>query len=337
MFKAQLLYQGRKPDITELEAVFPQLEPKYQRLTGKLKASPDPFYKIKTLDWPWFRSRFDAGYNIRCIILKAGELKAAGVKGHNGFYNLDTDGIHDFYVTDIQKPYQKATKNGFKTALAYMVVHEFMHGVRWLETGDRLKAVKDVHDWVAAGTLKLHFGLYIASLETDNTSREEQSGVLESLKAKLTALLSKLTAPPALLHPLQLSPRVVTQPYGVQNAAYKLTGRHIGTDYRAPLGTKLVAPYDGQVTTTGTHPALGFFLHYEYTYLGQKYEERWCHLKELPFTGAYNRGEVMAVTGNTGMSTGPHLHREVWYDDVRTDLINKTNWSAMTRDPESHL
>jgi hypothetical protein len=163
---------------------------------------------------------------------------------------------------------------------------------------------------------------------------QQSQHVILGLMEKIAALL-KAQEPTTLVHPVQDWRKYITQPYGVKNARYKKTGRHIGTDYALPMGTPLVAPNNGEVTTSGWHPDLGNYIHFTYSFQGEVYEERWCHLREKPKLGKYTRGHVVAFSGNTGDSSGPHKHREVWREDVRTDLINATNWSVLTLDPES--
>lgn len=160
----------------------------------------------------------------------------------------------------------------------------------------------------------------------------------ERVKLNLMNKLAELLKPKpvkTLVHPVQFIPRMVSQRYGVKSSRYRRTGRHIGTDYAIPVGTKLVAPHHGDVTTVGTHPLLGHFLHFQYEFQGEMYEERWCHLREKPKLGNFTRGHVVAFSGNTGDSTGPHLHREVWLRDVRVDMIDQNNWSVLTIDPET--
>jgi murein DD-endopeptidase len=163
-----------------------------------------------------------------------------------------------------------------------------------------------------------------------------QKGV--STIAKLTAKLAALLKPkPAktLYHPVQHIPFRITQHYGIRSTRYKLTGRHIGTDYAIPVGTSIHAPYDGTVTLADTGDATGHYCLFRYSFQGETYEERWCHLSKLPMLGSYKRGAVVAVSGNTGTSTGPHLHREVWKGKVDLSTINSKNWSQVTLDPEA--
>jgi len=163
---------------------------------------------------------------------------------------------------------------------------------------------------------------------------QEVMSKIASLKAILASLLARPT-PTTLFHPVQYKPRIISQKYGVKHTRYKLSGHHIGVDYAIPSDTSLHAPALGEVTTAGTHPTLGHFCHFTYQFQGETLEERWCHLSKVPRLGKCSRGAIVAYSGNTGMSTGPHLHREVWRKDVRIDLINKTNWTQFTCDPET--
>jgi len=36
------------------------------------------------------------------------------------------------------------------------------------------------------------------------------------------------------------------------------------------------------------------------------------HMKKVPNIGSLRRGTIIGYTGNTGQSTGPHLHIELW-------------------------
>lgn len=125
----------------------------------------------------------------------------------------------------------------------------------------------------------------------------------------------------------------VTQHFGVKNKQYK-SGIHSGTDFAVPVGTKVYAPTDGKITLVWKNNAtLGNAFVFEFFYNGKLYSMRCGHLVKPPKKGTYRRGEVIGLTGNTGMSTGAHIHMEVWrggfdydvllYEDtVRSSLVN---------------
>ena len=96
------------------------------------------------------------------------------------------------------------------------------------------------------------------------------------------------------------------------NRRHPVTGRvspHNGTDFAVPIGTKVVAPGDGVVTLVTNHRFAGKYIVIEH---GNKYRTRYLHLsKPLVHKGQrVSRGQVIALSGNTGRSTGPHLHYE---------------------------
>lgn len=231
-----------------------------------------------------------------------------------GSYQDDYDLVQEFYFWADEFT-KREKRNQFVQTFLHEFRHAFMKGANYED---------DTHEAHADGDIRGSFkGFRMADFNPGQS-------IITRLLNRITSMKKELP----LFHPVQLTPRDITQRYGVKNARYSRTGRHLGTDYPLPLGTPLYAPWDGVVTTVGSHPALGYFLHFTYTKDGATWEERWCHLRQLPKPGVFTRGQVIARSGNTGDSTGPHLHREAWRNDVRIDLINKTNWSVLTADPE---
>lgn len=93
---------------------------------------------------------------------------------------------------------------------------------------------------------------------------------------------------------------------------HPITGRispHNGADFSVPIGTKVIAPGDGVVSLVTDHQFAGKYIVIEH---GGKYRTRYLHLsKALVRKGQrVTRGQVIALSGNTGRSTGPHLHYE---------------------------
>lgn len=108
------------------------------------------------------------------------------------------------------------------------------------------------------------------------------------------------------------------------NRRHPITRRispHKGTDFAMPVGTSVKAPANGRVVKVGNHPAAGRYVEILHD---NGYKTRYLHLSR-PLVKNNQRvtmGERIALSGNTGRSTGPHLHYEV--------LINNRQVNAMT-------
>ncbi|MEA1065263.1 murein DD-endopeptidase MepM [Apirhabdus apintestini] len=93
-----------------------------------------------------------------------------------------------------------------------------------------------------------------------------------------------------------------------------VTGRiapHRGVDFAMPQGTPVMAVGDGEVVIAKRSGAAGYYIAIRH---GRSYTTRYMHLKKLLVKPGQKvkRGERIALSGNTGRSTGPHLHYEVW-------------------------
>ncbi|MCF1427201.1 MAG: peptidoglycan DD-metalloendopeptidase family protein [Shewanella sp.] len=96
------------------------------------------------------------------------------------------------------------------------------------------------------------------------------------------------------------------------NRRHPVTGKvvpHNGTDFAVPSGTKILSPGDGVVRLVANHRFAGKYIVIEH---GDKYSTRYLHLsKSLVKQGQkVSRGQLIALSGNTGRTTGPHLHYE---------------------------
>ncbi|CAM3531547.1 peptidoglycan DD-metalloendopeptidase family protein [Halomonas lysinitropha] len=104
---------------------------------------------------------------------------------------------------------------------------------------------------------------------------------------------------------------------------HPVTGRispHKGTDFAMPIGTAVQTPANGRVEKVGNHPAAGRYVVIRHD---NGYKTRYLHLSK-PLVSKGQRvamGERIALSGNTGRSTGPHLHYEV--------LVNNSQVNAM--------
>jgi murein DD-endopeptidase MepM/ murein hydrolase activator NlpD len=85
---------------------------------------------------------------------------------------------------------------------------------------------------------------------------------------------------------------------------------HSGIDFALPVGTPVFAPAAGRVVYSGARIVTGYTMVVEH--LPGLYSV-FMHLSEgiAPVGAVVKRGDRIALSGNTGLTTGPHLHWEV--------------------------
>lgn len=96
-----------------------------------------------------------------------------------------------------------------------------------------------------------------------------------------------------------------------------VTGRvapHRGVDFAVPIGTPVLAVGDGEVIVAKRSGGAGNYIAVRH---GRQYMTRYMHLKKLLVKPGQKvkRGDRIGLTGNTGRSTGPHLHYEIWINN----------------------
>ncbi len=91
--------------------------------------------------------------------------------------------------------------------------------------------------------------------------------------------------------------------------------RHEGLDLAGPVGSPIVAPGDGLVTFVGYKGGYGNTVKVDHGY-GMLTVYAHCSRIFVQEGDRVKRGSVIASVGNTGSSTGPHLHYEVQVDGV---------------------
>ena len=97
---------------------------------------------------------------------------------------------------------------------------------------------------------------------------------------------------------------------------------HKGIDFAAPIGTPIYAGGNGIVEYIGTNGGYGKYIRIRHN---NEYKTAYAHLnsykKGISKGVRVNQGEVIGYVGNTGRSTGPHLHYEIIYQNKQINPL----------------
>ena len=156
------------------------------------------------------------------------------------------------------------------------------------------------------------------SLALDNLmakvdAREIQYNQMEAMMLKQSVL--KLTLPT--LYPVDVPYR--SSSYGWRHdPILGIRAFHNGLDFSAAQGEPIRATADGRVKTVGRSPDYGKFVVIDH---GDRLETRYAHASKILVNEGdlVQREDVIALVGNTGRSTGPHLHYEIRYKNRSLD------------------
>jgi Membrane proteins related to metalloendopeptidases len=121
--------------------------------------------------------------------------------------------------------------------------------------------------------------------------------------------------------------------YGMRiDPIYKTPRFHSGMDFTAKVGTEIYATGDGTVMLAGWNSGYGNCVVINH---GYHYETLYGHCDKIRVRPGQKvkRGEVIATVGNTGKSTGPHLHYEVKF---RGKHDNPAKYYFMDLSPEEY-
>ncbi len=121
----------------------------------------------------------------------------------------------------------------------------------------------------------------------------------------------------------------VTSAYGMRKNPFSQTNHHHdGMDIAMPIGSPVKAAEDGKVIHSGPKGGYGQTVVLEHA---SGYTSLYAHQSKtlIPEGEIVKKGQIIGLSGNTGRSTGPHLHFEVRKDDQPIDpqqlLGNKNN------------
>jgi murein DD-endopeptidase MepM/ murein hydrolase activator NlpD len=147
------------------------------------------------------------------------------------------------------------------------------------------------------------YNLEDRQLLTYRLAYEKSQDEIESLKAIISVYQSQSIEIGKVLDTMRVS-----SPFGIRRE----THIHKGVDLAVPIGTPIYAPHDGIISEPKYDSSSGWYNHLDHP----KMKSKFLHLKHPMIPGPVKKGQIIGITGNTGRSSGPHLHWEIWIGGV---------------------
>ncbi len=138
----------------------------------------------------------------------------------------------------------------------------------------------------------------------------------------------KTESRPAIIERGTIVPPTYIKPLygGVFTSGFKYRwGRwHKGLDYACPVGTSIMASCGGTVSAAGWSSGYGYCVRIKHP---DGRETRYAHLSKILVHAGQQvkQGEKIALSGNTGRSTGPHVHFEILINGSQVDPLKYMN------------
>lgn len=145
----------------------------------------------------------------------------------------------------------------------------------------------------------------------------------DELNSKLEQLGNKRNNIPSIQPITNHQLTLLTAAYGtLMHPFYRTLRSHQGVDYVVPEGTRIFATADGVVREVkGKNSTSGITVVIDHE---NGYTTTYSHLEATKVEEGQRvqRGDIIALSGNSGLSLAPHLHYEVRYNDMRVDPIH---------------
>jgi murein DD-endopeptidase MepM/ murein hydrolase activator NlpD len=158
------------------------------------------------------------------------------------------------------------------------------------------------------------------ALISDRANKETKSfAELEKLASKKKEFLSSI---PAIQPVANRNLRKMASGFGYRlHPIYKTYKMHTGIDFTAPTGTPIYATGNGRVISAGPDRGYGNCVIINH---GFGYQTLYGHMYRIKARNGQTvkRGQLIGYVGNTGLSSGSHLHYEVIKNGSKINPIN---------------
>ena len=213
---------------------------------------------------------------------------------------------------------------------------QFLMGSRY--AGCRRCAADDYRGWAnglqAAGyaTNRNYATMLIADIEAYGLSKYDQQAMSMPKVADQQAK-TQTPASQGYSFPVSGDILVMSDGYGISPTSYR-NHAHNGIDLKARYQDVMATENQGRVVKVGSDKTSGNFAVVEYDRAdGAKWRVSYCHLDSVAVRqgDTVNAGQKLGVSGNTGNSTGPHLHLTVRHqaaDATEFKTVDPLNYLA---------
>ncbi len=191
---------------------------------------------------------------------------------------------------------------------------------RDIRQGDSFEVMVDRHllpDGTAIGDGEIDYASLTLSGVTLRLYRfEDHSGLVDYYNEKGQSVRKALLRTP-------VDGARISSGFGMRNhPVLGFSKMHKGVDFATPIGTPVYAAGDGVVEKAGPWSSYGNYLRIRHT---DSYATAYGHLsgyaRGMHAGSRARQGQVVAYSGNTGRTTGPHLHYEVLVSGVQVNPL----------------
>ena len=185
-------------------------------------------------------------------------------------------------------------------------------------------------------------GALSTSIPVQNLSRSELTGQLDALSKHVEnrydymGILENRLFDAKVKKKLLPTVKPVDVDWNISSFGWRIdpiTGQnamHEGVDFLVDTGTPVHAAADGMVVVAEFHPQYGYVVDIDH---GNDFVTRYAHNSKLlvKVGSLVQRGAIIAESGSTGRSTGPHVHFEVRYKGIAQNPNRFLQVSAAAR------
>lgn len=255
------------------------------------------------------------------------------------FVSIETMPIEQTIVIPISSsPYQDILNSTGNKALANEFIRAFNKSVSFnkLQVGD-LVAIKYKHKIRMGrffGTPEVDVAMIKSNGKANYVFKNDIDGRYYDEKARSLNTFFMRT-------PLQY--KRISSPFDLKrfHPVLKIYRPHLGVDYAAPTGRQINAAADGKITFVGTKGGYGNTIEIQHK---NGYKTLYAHLNgystNIKSGKNVKQGELIAYVGNTGLSSGPHLHFGVYLHGRAVDplkVINSSRQELPTKEKQVFL